>query len=75
MIMDRYTKIILTVIAFVLVIISFQLTRTDIIKSAHASHTHDYYDVYGVARKNHDHDYADDNHDHDYDYADSSYYH
>jgi hypothetical protein len=27
-------------------------------------HTHDSYEVYGVAKKNHDHDYADSSHDH-----------
>jgi hypothetical protein len=42
--------------------------------NAHADgHTHDSYDVYGVAEEGHSHDYAEEGHSHDY--ADSYHTH
>ena len=57
--MDKYTKSVLTIIAIALVSICFQLTNTDFIKNAYAhsdGHTHDSYDIYGVAQQSHEHD-------------------
>ena len=51
-IMDKYTKLVLTVIAVGLIGINIQLFKDDLITSAHAveSHTHDAYDIYGLKR-------------------------
>ena len=51
---DRYTKVVLTIIAVGIIGLNVHFFKDDFIKEAHAyveSHEHDYYEIYGFESK------------------------